>query len=71
MIHSFYKNLFYNNVERENGQDFKNMLRTYTRLRFIQNFKVRSTGPLLNAVVYVLHETELEDTNVLQSFTSH
>ena len=33
-----YKNLFSKNVEPKNGQNFKNILRTYTRLRFIQNF---------------------------------
>jgi len=29
----FYKNLFYKNVEAEIYQNFKNMLRTYPRLR--------------------------------------
>ena len=40
LIHSFIfiKTVFYKNVELENGQNFKNMLGTYTRLRFIQNF---------------------------------
>lgn len=33
-----YKKLFNKNVEPQNGQTFTNMLRTYTRLRFIQNF---------------------------------
>ena len=33
-LHSFfYKNLFYKNVEGEIYQNFKNMLRTYPRLR--------------------------------------
>ena len=36
------KNLFYKNVEPENGQNFKTMLTTYTRLRFNQNVKGNS-----------------------------
>ena len=43
-IHSFffYKNLFYKNVETEIYQNFKNMLRTYPRLRERNRLSIRS-----------------------------
>ena len=73
----FFMHLFFKISKNvEHGQNFKNMLRTYTRLRCIQNFISVSTCTVLNALVYVVHKKGLEDVKfvhyiVLQFLASH